>query len=302
MISRITLPALVVGLLASFTLAMAPAQADMAMPDVRLSGAAEVTATYTATTPGYNWSAGVSPRYTWYRGDNGNASGYAPIYGATDQRYKLKDADHGHSVKVNVRAVRDGQVVGETWSPSSNRILYEVTAPVLSGTGYVGNTISGKLGIWTTEWDVTMWWRRGAKILPNTNRLTYKAVPADAGHSISMVGLGEYEYDNGVHPIDRRVTHRRIRWEQHLILKASSSRGNLHVIMNSYAKRATQVRGRGSVRLYDGPRLLKKFWLTGRRLMTFKGLHKGGHTLKLVFPQNNFFSGKTVSTPVTVRR
>jgi hypothetical protein len=46
--------------------------------------------------------------------------------------------------------------------------------------------------------------------------------------------------------------------------------------------------------------VLKEFWLTGRRLMTFKGLHGGGHSLKLVFPQNNFFSGKTVSTPVTI--
>jgi hypothetical protein len=197
--------------------------------------------------------------------------------------------------------VRDGQVVGETWSPSSNRILYEVTAPVLSGTGYVGNTISGKLGIWTTEWDVTIWWRRGEDILPDTNSYTYKAVPADAGKSISMVGLGEYDYPNGVHPIDRRVTHQRVRWEQTLLLRASSSNGNLNVIMNSYAKRATQVKGSGSVSLYDGPRLLKKFWLTGRRLMTFKGLHKGGHTLKLVFPENNFFTGKTVSTPVTVK-
>ena len=303
MISRITLPVVVIGLFASLLLTVAPAQADMAMPKIRLTGgAAEVTATYTASTPDYNWPSGVTARYTWHRGDaGGDTATFAPIYGATNQRYTLKDADHGHSIRVNVRAIRNGDVVGDTWSPSSNRVLYEVTAPVLSGTGYVGSTITGKLGIWATEWDVTVWWRRGENILPNTNRLTYKAVPADAGKSISMVGLGEYHYPNGVHPIDRRVTHQRVRWEQRLILKASSSRGNLNVIMNSYAKRATQVRGSGRVTLYDGPRVLKRFWLTGRRLMTFKGLHKGGHTLKLVFPQNNYFTGKSVSTPVTVR-
>ena len=304
MFSRITLPVLVIGLFASMMLTGAPAaQAYMAMPVIRLTGgAAEVTATYTASTPDYTWPSGVTPRYSWLRGDkDGDVDSFAPIYGATNQRYTLTEADHAHTIRVQIRAIRDGEVVGERMSPSSNWVMYEITPPVLSGEGLVGSTITGKLGIWATEWDVTLWWRRGENILPDTNRLTYKAVAADAGKSISLVGLGEYEFPNGVHPIDRRVTHQRIRWEQHLALKASSSKGNLNVIMNSYAVRATQVKGSGSVTLYDGPRVLKKFWLTGRRLMTFKGLHKGGHNLKLVFPENNFFTGKTVSTTVTVK-
>jgi hypothetical protein len=304
MISRITLPALVVGVLVSLVLSLAPtaAQADMAMPAIRLTGgAAEVTATYTASTPDYTWPSGVTARYSWYRGDrDGDTTSFVPIYGATNQRYTLTDADHTHTIRVRVRAIRGGEVVGEKWSPSSNWVMYEVTAPVLSGTGYVGETITGKLGIWATEWWVTIWWRRGEDILPDTNSLTYKAVPIDAGKSISMVGLGEYEFPNGVHPIDRRVTHQRVRWEQTLLLKASSSGGNLNVSMNSYARRATQVQGSGRVTLYDGSRVLKEFWLTGHRLMTFTGMAKGAHTLKLVFPENNFFSGKTVSTPVTI--
>jgi hypothetical protein len=73
------------------------------------------------------------------------------------------------------------------------------------------------------------------------------------------------------------------------------------VTVNSYARRASQVRGNGTVYLYDGPRLLKRFRLVGRKAMTFGGLHKGGHTLRLVFPTNNFFVGAKRTRTVTVR-
>src|SRR6187399_3230367 len=127
MFSRITLPVLVVGLFASFMLTGAPAaQADMAMPVIRLTGgAAEVTATYTASTPDYTWPTGVTPRYSWLRGDkDGDITTFAPIYGATDQRYTLTQADHAHTIRVQIRAIRDGEVVGERMSPSSNWVMY----------------------------------------------------------------------------------------------------------------------------------------------------------------------------------
>jgi hypothetical protein len=210
-------------------------------------------------------------------------------------------ADHGHRVRVAIRAVRNGKTIGRRLSPSSNWILHEVKAPVLSGIGQVGQTIKGRLGIWSKEWHSSVYWRRGAARIPGATSMRYRARPADAGHSISMVGLGQYRFPNGVNAIDRRVTHKRIRWTQRLILRPSSSRGKLFVVMNSYARRATQVRGNGKVFLYDGSRVLKSFRLVGRRVMTFRGLHKGKHTLRLSFPTNNFFVGAKATRSVIVR-
>ena len=120
------------------------------------------------------------------------------------------------------------------------------------------------------------------------------------------MGLGQYRFPNGVHAIDRRVTHKRVRWAQRLILNASSSRGKLFVTMNSYARRASQVRGNGKVFLYDGSRVLKSFWLNGRRVMTFHGLPKGRHNLKLSFPDEQLLcrgEGHPLGhRPLTARR
>jgi len=97
---------LVAGVLASLVLAMSPADAGIRMPRIRLTGGGpEVTATYTASTPGYRWSRGVTPRYQWYRGAaNGNTSSFRAIRNATNRRYTLKQADHGHTIRVAVRA------------------------------------------------------------------------------------------------------------------------------------------------------------------------------------------------------
>jgi hypothetical protein len=294
---------LLAGLLASLVLAMAPAEARMRMPQVRLTGGGpEVTATYTASTPGHRWARGVTLRYQWYRGPaSGKTSTFRAIRHADHRRYTLKMADHGHRVMVTVRAVRNGKTIGRRNSPPSNRILHEIKPPKLSGMGRVGKTITGKLGIWTTDWHTSVYWRRGAARIPGATSLRYRARPADAGHSISLVGLGQYRFPNGVHAIDRRVTHKRIRWTQRLILKASSSRGKLFVTMNSYARRASQVRGNGKVYLYDGSHVLKSFRLVGRRVMTFRGLHRGRHTLRLSFPTNNFFVGAKATRSVIVR-
>lgn len=295
---------LVAGVLASLVLAMmSPAEARMRMPQIRLTGGGPtVTATYTASTPGYRFARGVTPRYQWYRGaSSGKTSTFRAIPRANKKRYTLKMADHGHSIRVAIRAVRNGKAIGRRLSPSSNRILHEVKAPKLSGIGQVGKTITGKLGVWSKEWRTSVYWRRGAARIPGANSLRYRARPADAGKSISLVGLGQYRFPNGVHAIDRRVTHKRIRWTQRLILKASSSRGKLFVTMNSYARRASQVRGNGKVFLYDGSRVIKSFRLNGRRVMTFRGLRKGRHNLKVSFPTNNFFVGAKATRSVIVR-
>ena len=159
---------LVAGVLASLVLAMSPADAGIRMPRIRLTGGGpEVTATYTASTPGYRWSRGVTPRYQWYRGAaNGNTSSFRAIRNATNRRYTLKQADHGHTIRVAVRAIRNGRVIGGRCLLRATRILPEIKPPILSGVGLVGRTITGKLGVWSTEWHTSVYWRRGAARSP----------------------------------------------------------------------------------------------------------------------------------------
>ena len=210
-------------------------------------------------------------------------------------------ADHGHRVKVAIRAVRRGKTIGRRLSPSSNRILHEVKAPKLSGIGLVGNTIKGRLGVWSKEWHTSVYWRRGAARIPGATSLRYRAKPADAGRSISLVGLGQYRFPNGVHAIDRRVTHKRIRWTQRLILKASSSRGKLFVTMKSHARRASQVRGTRQgvpLRRSTRPEELPTCRAKGHDLPRAA---QGQAHPQAVVPTNNFFVGAKVTRSVIVR-
>ena len=175
---------LVAGVLASLVLAMAPAQAQMRMPQIRLTGGGPtVTATYTASTPGYRWARGVTPRYQWYRGAaSGNTSTFRAIPHANNRRYTLKTADHGHRVRVAIRAVRSGKTLGRGLSPSSNRILHEVTAPKLSGIGPGGQHHHRQVG--RLEHGVAYlgllasWWPRGFPARPHCGPGPGRRTPA----------------------------------------------------------------------------------------------------------------------------
>lgn len=299
-----TIPALLIGLLASVFLTLVPAQAAMAMPSVILTGgAAEVERTYTASTPGYKFASDINLRYQWYRGDHdATSSSYVPISGATGQRYTLRDVDHWNTVKVLVTAMRNGNVAGQRYSSSSNWIMYDVKAPILSGSGLVGHTVTGTLGIWATEWDVTVWWRRGTYIIPNTNSLSYKMKPQDAGKSMSLVGLGEHEFPNGVHPIDRDVTHISCRWGTQAFLSGRSTAPHkLNLVASARAAMAHKVQARGHVVVYSGKRVVKRTFVNGHRTIKLTGLSKGPHKITMLFKRSQSFASTITSRTFVVR-
>src|SRR5680860_986501 len=274
-----SLPFLVAALLASVVLTFTPAQAASAMPRIMLTGgAAQVSRTYTATAYDRSFPSGSTPRYQWYRGNHQASSGsFYPISGATGKRYTLRDADHWYTVKVVVKAVRNGYVVGQT--------------------------ITAKLGIWATEWDTSLWWRRTGNPIPGENRLTYKVRAADAGKEISLLAIGEYHFPNGVHPIDRYAARMRMVWGTKAILKgASNGPGKLGLTAIAYAQGAPPSAARGRLAIYDGSRLVKRTYIQrGNKVVRLSGLRRGTHKIKMVFVGGSWFAGSRVTRTFTVR-
>jgi hypothetical protein len=292
-------------LLASVLGTLEAANASAPLPRILLTGgAAQVSRTYTATASDGEWPEGSELSYQWYRGDHdGDADSFVPIAGATNQTYKLTDDDHWNTVKVVVQAFDGSTLVAERSSAATNWIMYNMAPPVLHGVPHVGQTITATLGVWATEWDTTLTWRRTSVPIPGENGLTYKARPADAGKEISLLALGEYEFPNGVHPIDRYASWMRIRWGTKSILRGSSPRrGVLRLTTIAYAAGADQSTVRGHVSVYDGKRRISQFWVPGgRKIVNLRGLRKGRHTIRMVFDQNAWFDASQTRRVFAVR-
>jgi hypothetical protein len=297
--------AIAVGVVGSGLLVASPANAADPMPRILLKGgAAEVSRTYTATASGRAFPAGSVQRYQWYRGaKDADPYSFDAIPGATSQRYKLKDADHMHTVKVLVTAYRNGNQVGQTDSAASNYVLLNMAPPVLHGSPHPGQVITATLGEWAKEWNTKLWWRRGGNNIAGQTHLTYRVRPADAGKEISILAIGDYHYANGVHPIDRYASRMRINWGTHGILRGvSKAPGKLGITAISYVKGGKQWQVRGKVSIYDGKRLLKRTWLRGgRKVFRFSGLASGNHKIKMLFANNPFYGGTTAYRTFHVR-
>ena len=137
-----------------------------------------------------------------------------------------------------------------------------------------------------------MTWRNGGVAIPGADGLTYKTRPADAGKEISLLAYGEYEYPNGVHPIDRYASRMRISWATRSIMRGAARKGVLRLTAIAYAAGAKQSTVRGRVTLYDGSRRVAQSWVPhGRKLFTIKHLRKGVHRFTMTFEANPFFDG-----------
>jgi hypothetical protein len=302
-----TAAATVAVMLVSLVSTAVPANAAEPLPRVLLTGgAAQVSRTYTATiSDDGEWPAGTEElRYQWYRGDHdATDDSFVPITGAMNKTYKLTDDDHWSTIMVVVQAVNGSSVLATKSSATTNWIMYNMAPPVLVGAPHVGQLITAKLGIWSTEWWTTLTWRNTSKPIPGQTGRTYRARPADAGKEISLLALGEYEFANGVHPIDRYASWMRIRWATRSILKGTSpKRGVLRLTVIAYAAGAKQSTVHGRVSLYDGTRRVSSFWVPkGRKVVQLKGLRKGRHNFRMVFAQNSWFDASQGRRAFAVR-
>ena len=301
---RYIIPSVATALVASASLTMtSPADAAAAMPRILLKGGAAVVGyTYTATASGRSYPG--TPRYQWYRGNrSGSTSSFRAISGAHARTYKVRSADHLHTIKVVVKAVRGGRVVGTQSSASSNYVLWRMRPAVLSGVSQVGHTIRASLGSWTDDWRVRLYWRRTGNNIRGENGLTYRTRAADAGKEISLLVLADKRYPNGVYALDRRASRMRINWGTRAILRGTSpAKGRLGITAIAYAAGTTQSQVRGRLAIYDGSRMIKRTWLRGgRKVLRFRGLRSGNHAIKMVFVSNPFYAGSRTTRTFHVR-
>jgi len=163
-----------------------------------ISGTAERGETLTSTTGTWSGTGTITFAYQWKR-DNLNISG------ATSSTYVLVADDDNTSITCVVTATDD---VGSTNS-SSNAISpilgspYNLVAPVASGTGQVGQTLSTTNGSWQGIATITFTyqWRRDASDISGATSSTYTLVADDYATDIDCMvtatnGLGSANQDS----------------------------------------------------------------------------------------------------------
>ena len=149
-----------------------------------ISGTAERGETLSSTTGTWTGTGTITFAYQWRR-DN------VDISGATSSTYVLVEADDNTSITCVVTATDD---VGST-SISSNAISpilgspYNLVAPVASGTGQVGQTLSTTNGSWQGVATITFTyqWRRDASDISGATSSTYTLVADDYSTDIDCV-------------------------------------------------------------------------------------------------------------------
>ena len=216
---------------------------------------------------------------------------------------QLKGADHRYTAKVVVRAVRNGHVVGTRDSAAFQLDHVQHGSSRALGREPGRPCHHREAGHLVDRGWTKLWWRRTGNPIAGQNGLKYRVRPADAGKEISLLAIGEYEFPNGVHPIDRYAA--RSGWSgapKPSCRGASPAPGRLGITAISYAAGAKQSIVRGRLAIYDGSRLVKRTYLKGgRKVIRFSGMRRGTHNIKMVFVSNPWFAGSRVTRTFTVR-
>jgi len=150
------------------------------------------------------WNGGKPVTFT-YQWQSCDAAGFtcAPIPGATLESYTPGAADVGHALVLSVSAASDaGAAVASSpptlaIAPAGAAVSARpavITAPTVSGTAEVGQTLTALAGTWTgSPTSFTYSWRRcdlnGASCtaIADATAATYTLTPGDIGTTLSLV-------------------------------------------------------------------------------------------------------------------
>lgn len=138
----------------------------------------------TLTTSNGTWSATPdSYTYQWKRA--GSA-----ISGATSSTYGVQAADVGQAVTVTVTAIKATYTSGVATSASvtpTAGTLTNSTAPTITGTATVGQTLTAGNGTWSATPDsYTYQWKRSGSNISGATSSTYLLVTTDIGNTITV--------------------------------------------------------------------------------------------------------------------
>ena len=153
-------------------------------PTPTISGTPKNENTLTAI-PG-NWNSGVVLSYQWTRNST-------PIPNATKSSYVVHSADVGNSIQVKVTGNRSGYNTATTISDGVTVQLGDFTfAASITGAPQVGATLGFNAtqltapAIYIFSEQAYFVWKRDGVAIPNATQNTYRLVPADLGHSITL--------------------------------------------------------------------------------------------------------------------
>lgn len=149
-----------------------------------ITGIAQRGETLSSTTGTWTGTGTITFAYQWQR-DN------VDISGATSSTYVLVAADDNTSITCVVSAT-DSEGTGTATSNAISPILgvpYNLVAPVASGTGQVGQTLSTTNGSWQGVATITFTyqWRRDASDISGATSSTYTLVADDYATDIDCV-------------------------------------------------------------------------------------------------------------------
>lgn len=173
--------------------AAVPQPADPVISSVTapaVSGVAEVGSTLTTTTGIWDPDFGLSFTYQWAADD-------VPVPGATGSSFTLTTAQVGKRVTVTVSASRSGYtgatatsaptVAVKAPSVPPAKLIASVTAPTVSGSPVVGQTLTASPGTWSQS-GVTVayqWFASGTAVKGATSR-TLALTPTLVGKAVSV--------------------------------------------------------------------------------------------------------------------
>jgi len=184
------------------------AQAQMAPSPTgqpTISGRAVEGVLLTASNGSFSGTGPFNYTYHWLRcpasGSGGNGQGCTAIAGATFKRYRARAADVGHRLRVRVTAANSEGSATETsnataviQSAAAAGPPRNTSAPSISGTPQVGQTLTANAGSWVGQPTITFTyhWRRcdrtGASCadISGATAKTYVLTSADEGTTLRV--------------------------------------------------------------------------------------------------------------------
>nr|MBA3783287.1 Ig-like domain repeat protein [Nocardioides sp.] len=267
-------------------------------PQVLAPDGTGVGKTLTSVPP--TWAqSGVTNTYQWLRDNNeiGNASGTT---------YPLTPDDFGKAISLRVTGrlsgYTDTTVVSNAVTASAGGALIATSAPVLSGTPVVGNSLSTTSGNWSQpSTTFTYQWLRDGAVIPGATGNSYQLVAADAARSISAAVTAKRAAFEAGTATTLPVTVAKLKSSTSLSLSAAQIKPRKKVKITVVVAVPNVARPIGTIKFMDGTKVFKSVSLTssqsGKVTLAWKKFNRGKHKIKAVYSGSPTTTGST-SKPV----
>ncbi len=237
----------------------------------------------------------VAMEYQWLRDGS-------DISGAGSRTYLVTADDYAHQLTLLVRGTKPGYATAESTSNaltgSAGGAIVATSAPVLKGTGKVGETLSVLPGTWSeTAPAYSYQWLRNGVVIPDVTAESYQLVAADAATVISVRVFADQEGLTRGNAVTNSLVVGKLASSTSVSLSARKVKPKKKVKITVAVEVADVTRPVGTVKFYDGSKLMTTVSLTAARAghltLTWKKFKKGKHKVKAVYSGGPTTNGST---------